>query len=334
MYIHRIHCIWLSILGTKTGDGVTTLKSQEENLLDTAQAFVPGHITGIFRIHDEHEDPLRCGSIGAGFCVGIGTSTTVKLVDNTKLEVSVAYNGRPIDAPVTTTVIQRLLQQHGRVCKVEVDHESMLPIGVGFGASGAGALGTAIALSSLVDSDFDSKDAAKHAHYAEVINRTGLGDVIAQTTGGVEIRTKPGAPGIGEVVKIPVNESFNIVLAGAPGLETKNVLTSKEYRGRIIKAADELMDELVTNPTVESFIHYSKQFAHSIGLMTPRVQSALDELEEAGLNNSSMVMLGDSVFCFCRNDESEQAIGILSKIWEPDQVQLTSISEDGGRLIL
>jgi pantoate kinase len=266
--------------------------------------------------------------------VDIGTSTTVKLVDNTKLEVSVAYNGRPIDAPVTTTVIQRLLQQHGRVCKVEVDHESMLPIGVGFGASGAGALGTAIALSSLVDSDFDSKDAAKHAHYAEVINRTGLGDVIAQTTGGVEIRTKPGAPGIGEVVKIPVNESFNIVLAGAPGLETKNVLTSKEYRGRIIKAADELMDELVTNPTVESFIHYSKQFAHSIGLMTPRVQSALDELEEAGLNNSSMVMLGDSVFCFCRNDESEQAIGILSKIWEPDQVQLTSISEDGGRLIL
>jgi hypothetical protein len=34
---------------------VTTLKSQGENLLDTAKAFVPGHITGIFRIHDEHD---------------------------------------------------------------------------------------------------------------------------------------------------------------------------------------------------------------------------------------------------------------------------------------
>ncbi|MFX1441047.1 MAG: pantoate kinase [Promethearchaeota archaeon] len=311
---------------------MTTLKSQGENPLDTAQAFVPGHITGIFRIHDEHEDPLRCGSIGAGFCVDIGTSTTVRLVDNVKLEVSVAYNGRPIKAPVTTTVIQRLLQLHGRVCKVEVDHESMLPIGVGFGASGAGALGTAIALSSLVDSD--SLAAAQHAHYAEVVNRTGLGDVIAQTTGGVEIRTKPGAPGIGEAVKIPVEESLDIVLAGAPGLDTKSVLTNKEHRGHIIKVADELMEELVTNPTFESIIHYSKQFAHSIGLMTPKVQSALDELEAVGLNDSSMVMLGDSIFCICRNDESGQAIGILSNIWDPNQVQLTGISEDGGRLVL
>ncbi|MFW9888482.1 MAG: pantoate kinase [Candidatus Thorarchaeota archaeon] len=310
------------------------MKSQGENPLDTARAFVPGHITGIFRIHDEHEDPLHCGSIGAGFCVDIGTSTTVTLVDNPKLEVSVAYNGRPIKAPVTTTVIQRLLRQHGRVCKVEVDHESMLPIGVGFGASGAGALGTAIALCSLVDIEFDSLDAAQHAHYAEVVNRTGLGDVIAQTTGGVEIRIKPGAPGIGEAVKIPVKESLNIVLAGAPGLETKTVLTNKKHRGRIIKAADELMEELVTNPTFESFIHYSKQFAHSIGLMTPRVQLALNELEAVGLNDSSMVMLGDSIFCFCRNDQSAQAIGILSRIWDPNQIQLTGISEDGGRLVL
>lgn len=334
MYIRQIHCIWLSILGAKTGDGVTTLKSQGENLLDIARAFVPGHITGIFRIHDEHEDPLRCGSVGAGFCVDIGTTTAVKLVDSTKLEVSVAYNGRPINAPVTTTVIQRLLRQHHRVCKVEVDHESMLPIGVGFGASGAGALGTAIALSSLVDADSYSLDAAKHAHYAEVVNHTGLGDVIAQTTGGIEIRTKPGAPGIGEVIKIPMNESFKIVLAGAPGLETKSVLTNKEHRGRIIKAADELMEELRANPTVDSFIHYSKQFAYSIGLMTPRVQTALNELEETGLNDSSMVMLGDSIFCFCRNDESDYAIDILSRFWEINQVQLTGISEDGGRLIL
>jgi len=310
------------------------LKSQGENLLDTAQAFVPGHITGIFRIHDEHEDPLRCGSIGAGFCVDIGTTTTVKLVDSTKLEVSVAYNGRPINAPVTTTVIQRLLQQHHRVCKVEVDHESMLPIGVGYGASGAGALGTAIAISSLVDAKYDPLDAARHAHYAEVVNHTGLGDVIAQTTGGVEIRIKPGAPGIGELVKIPVNESFKIVLAGAPGLETKNVLTNREHRGRIITSADELMEEIRANPTVDSFIHYSKQFAYSIALMTPRVQSALNELKAAELDDSSMVMLGDSIFCFCQDDESEQAVGILSKFWDPDQVQLTGISEDGGRLVL
>jgi pantoate kinase len=323
----------LSILGAKTGGRVTTLKSQEENLLDTAKAFVPGHITGIFRIHDEHDDPLRCGSTGAGFCVDIGTTTTVKLVDSTKVEVSVAYNGRPIEATVTTTVIQRLLQQHHRVCKVEAEHESKLPIGVGFGASGSGALGTALALSSLIDEDFDPQEAATHAHYAEVVNHTGLGDVIAQTAGGAEVRVKPGAPGIGELVRIPVNGSFNVVLAGAPGLETRRVLTNNEHRERIIKVADALMEELSSNPTIDNFVSSSKQFARSIGLMTSRVKSALGELETAGQSDSSMVMLGDSIFCFCNDDESDQAVDVLSSYWSPDQVQVTGISEEGGRLM-
>ncbi|MFW9967967.1 MAG: pantoate kinase [Candidatus Thorarchaeota archaeon] len=309
------------------------MKSQGENLLDTAQAFVPGHITGIFRIHDDQDDPLRCGSIGAGFCVDIGTTTTVNLVDAARIEVSVTYNGRQIEAPVTTTVIQRLLQTHHRVCKVEVEHESMLPIGVGFGASGAGALGAALALSSLIDGKFHPQDAAKYAHYAEVVNHTGLGDVIAQTIGGVEVRTKPGAPGIGEVVKIPINEEFNVILAGAPGLETKSVLTNPECRERIISVADDLMKELVSNPTIDSFVFHSKQFAHSIGLMTSRVSSALSELERIGLNESSMVMLGDSIFCFCRDSESDYALDTLSRFWEPNQVLVTGISKEGGRLV-
>jgi pantoate kinase len=265
--------------------------------------------------------------------VDIGTITTVKLVDSTKLEVSVAYNGRLIEAPVTTTVIQRLLQQHHRVCKVEVEHESMLPIGVGFGASGAGALGTALALSSLIEDEFDSQDAATHAHYAEVVNHTGLGDVIAQTAGGAEVRVSPGAPGIGEIVRIPVNGSFNVVLAGAPGLKTKSVLTNKEHRERIINVADELMEELSGNPTIDRFVSYSKQFARSIGLMTSRVKSALSELETAGLSDSSMVMLGDSIFCICNDDQSDQAVDILSRFWNSDQVQVTGISEEGGRLM-
>jgi pantoate kinase len=309
------------------------LKSQGEILLDTAKAFVPGHITGIFRIHDEHDDPLHCGSIGAGFCVDIGTTTTVRLVECTKLEVSVAYNGRPIEAPVTTTVIQRLLQQHHGVCKVEVEHDSMLPIGVGFGASGAGALGTALALSSLLDGEFDPQEAATHAHYAEVVNHTGLGDVIAQTAGGAEIRVRPGAPGIGEIVRIPVKGSFNVVLAGAPGLETTSVLTNSEHRNRIINVADELMEKIVTSPTIDSFVACSKEFANSIGLMTSRVISALSELEAIELSNSSMVMLGDSIFCFCEDNASDQAADILSRFWTSDQVQVTRISEQGGRLV-
>ncbi|MHA2068065.1 MAG: pantoate kinase [Candidatus Thorarchaeota archaeon] len=309
------------------------MKSQGETLLDTAQAFVPGHITGIFRIHDGHDDPLRCGSTGAGFCVDIGTTTTVNLEDHTKLEVSVKYNGTQIEAPVTTTVIQRLLQQHHRVSKVEVVHESMLPIGVGFGASGAGALGTALALSCLIGEDYDPQNAATHAHIAEVVNHTGLGDVIAQTFGGVEVRTRPGAPGIGEIEAISIPDSINVVLAGAPGLETKKVLTNAVHRERIIDVADDLMGELRANPSLDSFVSYSKQFARSIGLMTSRVKSAIIELEANKINDSSMVMLGDSVFCFCNDDQTNQVVDIFTKHWDSEQVLVTGISEKGGRLV-
>ncbi|MHA2140937.1 MAG: pantoate kinase [Candidatus Thorarchaeota archaeon] len=309
------------------------MKSQGENLLDTAHAFVPGHITGIFRIHDSHDDPLRCGSTGAGFCVDIGTKTTVNLVEHPRLEVSVKYNGAPIEAPVTTTVIHRLLYQHHRVNKVEVVHESMLPIGVGFGASGAGALGTALALSSLIDRDYNPQNAATHAHIAEVINHTGLGDVIAQAVGGAEVRTKPGAPGIGEIETIPVPDSINVVLAGAPGLDTKNVLTNSESRERIIGVADELMGELRANPSLDHFVSHSKQFARSIGLMTSRVESAITELEAVDLNDSSMVMLGDSVFCFCNDDQLDQAVEVLTGYWDSAQVLVTGLSKEGGRLV-
>ena len=111
-----------------------------------------------------------------------------------------------------------------------VTHKSSLPSGVGFGASGAGALGTALALGHLLDSSMSETTAATYAHCAEVENYTGLGDVIAQTLGGIEIRKHPGAPGVGKVLNIPMDESQTVVLAGAPGLKTRDVLTNIENR--------------------------------------------------------------------------------------------------------
>ncbi|MFW9846798.1 MAG: pantoate kinase, partial [Candidatus Thorarchaeota archaeon] len=324
---------WFSIYVTKTAEDLTELKSQVENMPYAAQAFVPGHVTGIFRIHDGANDPLLRGSVGAGFCISIGTKTTVRLADSAISKASVEYNGSPIEAPVTEMVIQRLLHQYKRVCEVEVAHESMLPIGVGFGASGAGALGASLALSALLDSNSTLQDAAAHAHYAEVVNHTGLGDVIAQTVGGVEVRIKPGAPGIGETIDVPFPEKLHVVLAGAPGLETRSILTNSTHRERIIKAGDELMKNLIETHTFSAFVSSSKKFAEAIDLMTPRIRKALENLGNAGLNDSSMVMLGDSVFCFCTASEIKDAVSILSEYWQESQIVKTSVYEDGGGLV-
>ena len=309
-----------------------TLTSQQDTVL-TAKAFVPGHVTGIFRIFDEYEDPLRCGSIGAGFSVTIGTVTSVSVMEHSSLEITTDYNNERIDAQVTKTVVRRLTDEYERTLKVHVAHDSSLLSGAGFGASGAGALGTALALGYLLDSEITLEKAAGYAHIAEITNRTGLGDVISQTVGGVEVRIKPGAPGVGEVKPIAHEDSLRAILAGAPGLKTSEVLSNPISRDRINTTGDSLVSRIIKNPTIESFVQNSREFSDTIGLKTARVASALNDLESAGFSNSSMVMLGDSVFCLCDENDTSLAQKILSKYWNTSQVFATEISESGGRLL-
>jgi pantoate kinase len=271
--------------------------------------------------------------MGAGFSVKIGTVTSVSITESTSHEVKVEYNGQVIDGPVTLAVVQRLLEMQPKTYGVEVSHDSSLPIGVGFGASGAGALGTALALSSLLGNDTSVTSAGIHAHIAEVLNHTGLGDVIAQCSGGVETRSKPGAPGIGEILQIPYNEAQHVVLAGRPGLETKEVLTNPTKRARINSVGDDILKDLLKNPTFDKFVSSAKKFSNEVGLMTKGVESALDRLYSAGFENSSMVMLGDSVFSFCDQSEVNSVVEILTEIWDANQVVVTEVSSDGGRLI-
>ncbi|MDH4213172.1 MAG: hypothetical protein OEV85_04570 [Candidatus Thorarchaeota archaeon] len=298
-----------------------------------ASAFVPGHITGFFRIHDDATSALMCGSRGAGFSVEIGTLTSVSLTENEFLEITTIYNNEEIDAQVTSMVVHRMAEDYERKFKVNITHESSLPSGAGYGASGAGALGAALALGHLLDSSMDYDKAASYAHEAEIVNHTGLGDVLAQTKAGLEIRIRPGGPGIGKIQHINHKQSQHVVLAGAAGLRTRDVLTNPESRQKINNVGDQLIERIIDNPDLATFIKCSRIFTESIGLATKRVLQALHTLDDSGFTQSSMVMLGDSVFCFCDEHESESIINILCRYWEPHQVTLTSISDKGGRLV-
>jgi pantoate kinase len=312
---------------------VTDTLTTQLDAVQTAKAFVPGHVTGIFRIFDEYDDPLLCGSTGAGFSVTIGTVTSVSVVDHPSLEITTNYNRQRLDAKVTETVVQRLTEEYERTLRVYVEHESSLRSGAGFGASGAGALGTALALGHLLDHNIRYERAAKFAHIAEIANHTGLGDVLAQTVGGVEVRVKAGGPGVGKIENIAYQDTLRAVLAGASGLETSAVLTNPAMRERINAIGDKLITSIIKNPSIETLVECSREFSQEIGLQTPRVEQALDELVGAGLVDSSMVMLGDSVFCLCDENDSGLAQGILSRFWDPSEVSVSKIAPEGGRLL-
>ncbi|MDL5503683.1 MAG: pantothenate kinase, partial [Candidatus Methanoperedens sp.] len=185
----------------------------------------PAHISGIFII-DIKKDPSLSGSMGCGICLEEGAVTEVRPSKETIIRI----NGAITKAPTTLSAIRILTQE-----PVLVDTKLNMPIGSGFGASGAGALSTALSLNEALSLDLTLKEAAGAAHSAEVTNMTGLGDVTGMTFGGMVIRKKAGAPFLGVIDKIPCRNT-KISWISFNEISTKSVL-SDELKQKTINRA-------------------------------------------------------------------------------------------------
>jgi len=204
---------------------------------------------------------------------------------------------------------------------VEVHSKIDVPIGCGFGASGAGALSTALALNEALSLNLTYEQATKVAHIAEVENKTGLGDVIAQCYGGLVIRKEPGAPGTGVVDRIPAGDvKIDYVVFGE--IITKDILEDVAMRRGINKAGREAMKELLQRPTFDEFIQLSKKFAIETGLLSSKAADAIEAVESMG-GKASMVMLGDAVF----------AVDGRGALKEFGDVKTSEICHQGARLL-
>jgi pantoate kinase len=189
-----------------------------------SQAFAPAHISGIFVI-DIKKDLALSGSMGAGICLEDGVVTKVSAAKETTVKI----NGAVADAPTTLTAIKLLTSQ-----PVLVETTLSVPVGAGFGASGAGALSAALAVNEAISLNLTLREIAEAAHVAEVTNRTGLGDVTGQTFGGIVLRKKAGAPFTVNVDKIPCrSETISWISFG--GISTKSVLSDKLKKKSINK---------------------------------------------------------------------------------------------------
>lgn len=179
--------------------------------------FVPSHITGFFQVVD-HNNPLKKGSRGAGIVINRGVTTTVKSSNKTKID------GLEIIAKKVIEVMKR----YYNIGNIKVKHEIDVPIGCGLGVSGACALGTAIGIAKELKLPITLNQAADFAHLAEVELKTGLGDVIAELSGGLVIRTREGAPSYGKIDKIIV-PSLYVIIKVLDKINTPAILKDKLY---------------------------------------------------------------------------------------------------------
>ncbi|MCD1294796.1 GHMP kinase [Methanocella sp. CWC-04] len=272
------------------------------------KAFAPAHITGFFIVHEE-DDPLRMGSCGCGLALDDGAYTEVSPSDRTEIFL----NGKETDAVTTRTLIELLTDK-----PVTVKSRLSIPVGGGFGASGAGALSTALALNKALKLEKTFNDLSYAAHVAEVRNSTGLGDVAGMTCGGVTVRLKPGTPFIIDRIPVPAMDIYYISFGP---LSTKTILSDSKERELINKAGKKCLDGLLRRPTFENFMKLSRDFSVDTGLISSRAMDAVEAVESHG-GMASMAMLGDTVF-------STMPEGL----YEFGEVRKTKINLSGAHLI-
>ncbi len=125
-----------------------------------------------------------------------------------------------------------------------VRHVIPVPVGSGFGTSGAGAIGVAIAGSEALGLGLTRLEACQLAHSAEVELRTGLGTVLGQFCGGLEVREKEGAPGVGTAFQIPLSGTHTVVALHNGPMLTSEFLSNPDYRKRINEIGGAYSDEI------------------------------------------------------------------------------------------
>ena len=297
-------------------------------------AFSPAHITGLVEICDYNEEPLFKGSRGAGVSIEKGVTTSVSIEPSSKPLFKISINKQDTkSAEVSEYVLQVFLTKIEDKYRILVNHEVEVPIGSGFGSSGAAALSLSLALNEIFDLNLSMIQIAQIAHIADVECRTGLGTVIAETYGGLEIRVKPGAPGIGELKQIPINVNCSVACLNFAPISKRSVLTDNKLRERINMFGGKLIDELIKDSTPNNFMRLSRRFAEHIGLISERMRKILNEADREGIT-CSMAMFGETLFALVEYDSLERLLKIFHKYTVSKQnVIVSGIDLKGIRLL-
>jgi pantoate kinase len=296
--------------------------------MEVARAFSPGHVTGFFSIHP-HDDPLQHGSTGAGFSLTEGTVTTLQPSSDDQ----VLMNGLPLEgAPVSRAVLKLFRQVTGRRDTWTVSHQTTLPIGCGFGTSGSGALSLALALNQAAGSPMTRLEAGALAHRAELESGTGLGTVLGEMDGGFEVRTAPGAPGTGQVTRLPYAPDLKAVFLVFGPLATPAMLGDPGVVRAISREGESLRQLLVDDPGVGRFLTLSKSFGRQAGLVSPRLSALQDQLTLGGVT-APMLMFGDGLFSLVESRNFERVLGLFRQLAPGARVFGSGLDGLGGRIL-
>ena len=233
-------------------------------------AHAPGSVTPLFVPQDGDS------SLGISFATADGVTATVE----TAREPLVYLDSRPAQVEPVTGVLDRL----GVTATVRL--ETDVPIGCGFGASGAATLATALAANERFDLGHDRDALVEMAHRAEVAAGTGLGDVFIQERGGLVWDVGDGLTHATRSTRIEY-QSFG-------GITTAAVLGDEGTLGQVTAAGRAALLGIDPDGPIADLLEASWEFAQATGLATDRVAEAVASVRAAG-GTATMAMIGETV---------------------------------------
>ncbi|NMG83121.1 MAG: hypothetical protein GIS02_02815 [Methanosarcinales archaeon] len=256
-------------------------------------AFAPAHISGFF-IPKITKKPEESGSLGAGVCLDDGIIAEASFSNTTRI----LLDNKPFECSPLVDAIHTLTD-----APLKIKLNSTVPFGAGFGASGASTLASVVAANQLQNVNLTRNQLAQIAHTAEVINRTGLGDVAAQTTGGIAIRLKEGVPPRNKIDKI-LTGKIQVSWVSFKNISTKKILEDDTLQKQIATSGETALKNLICKPTIENFMIQSNKFTNEVNLASNHVLDAIEAARAKGYT-AAQAMLGDTAFAIGKNVFSE-----------------------------
>ncbi|MEF8780643.1 MAG: GHMP kinase [Haloferacaceae archaeon] len=239
------------------------------------RAFAPGSVTGLFAPAPPEED--GGASRGASFAIEDGVAVEVEPSE----AVAVTVEGEP--APFEP--VEGVLSDLGVTAAVDV--APSVPLGHGFGASGAATLATALAAAAEFDLDRSRPELLDAAHRAELAAGTGQGDVFIQERGGL-LWTR----GDGVRRRVPA-EPLEYATDGS--IDTAGMLEDESFMAAARRVGERALDDLDSAPTLRTLAGRSREYVAETGIATPFVEREIERVEAAG-GTAGMALFGETVF--------------------------------------
>jgi pantoate kinase len=140
--------------------------------------------------------------------------------------------------------------------------------------------------------------------------------VISEFTGGFEIRTSIGGPGIGKVLKIPVSSKCRAIVLCIKPINTDCLLdkpvSSDEKNNLLNETGKAMVSKLIQHQNIDTFLELSNVFAKECGLLDGFCREPFLSLDSIGIK-SSVALFGHALFTIVAQETVPKVTRVLKQ---------------------